>query len=178
MVNSNSSYLGNAVHSDGTLKDASEIDWLFNRSDNEALLSGLSVVAEVSGSDGPELHPFFSETLQLATFSAGQCRSGHATHPSNCIINPNNAMGVSAVATGKRKATSTRSTCNVKPKPKIVSIPSEDEEDKEDDTYNAPMPTEVPTDINEEADDEEYETLKAMANVDHKMSTVTHLRHN
>ena len=187
MVNSNSSDLGCAVRSDGTLKDASEIDWSFDRSDDEALSipslsSGPSAAAEVSGPSGPELHPFFSGTLRPATFSAGQRRSGRATRPSNRIVDPDNAMGVSAVAAGKRKASSsTTSTRNVKPKPKIVSV-SDDEEDEEDDSYAAPAPTEVPTDIDEEADDEEYEALKAMADADHKVSTnfisVTHLRHN
>jgi hypothetical protein len=81
-------------------------------------------------------------------------------------------MGVSAVATGKCKASSsTRSTHNVKPKPKIVSVPSKDEEDEEDNSYTIPAPTEVPTDINEEANYKEYEALKAMANADHKVST-------
>jgi hypothetical protein len=188
MVNSNSSDLGCAVRSDGTLKDASEIDWSFDRSDDEALSipslsSRPSAAAKVSGSSGPELHPFFSGTLRPATFSAGQRRSGRATRPSNRIVNPDNAMGVSAVAAGKRKASSsTTSTRNVKPKPKIVSVLSEDEEDEEDDSYTAPALTEVPTDIDEEADNEEYEALKAMADADHKVSTtfisVTHLRHN
>ena len=188
MVNSNSSDLGCAIPSDGTLKDALEIDWSFDRSNDEALSipslsSGLSAAAEVSGPSGPELHPFFSGTLQLATFSAGQRHSGRATCPSNCIVDPDNAMGVSAVAAGKHKASSsTRSTCNVKPKPNIVSVPSEDEEDEEDDSYTAPALTEVPTNVDEEADDKEYEALKAMANADHKVSTtfisVTHLQHN
>jgi hypothetical protein len=128
------------------------------------------------GHRAQNLHPFFSGTLRPATFSAGQRRSGRATRPSNRIVNPDNAMGVSAVAAGKRKASSsTRSTRNIKPKPKIVSVPSEDEEDEEDDSYTAPAPTEVPTDIDEEADNEEYEALKAMGNVDHKVSLFLYL---
>jgi hypothetical protein len=178
-----SSDLGCAVRSDGTLKDASEIDWSFDRDDDDSpsLSSGPSAAAQVSGPSGPELHPFFSGTLRPATFAAGFRRSGRATRPSNRIADPDNAMGVTAVAAGKRKsgegqASSNKSTRNVKPKKSTyVSVPSEDEEDG-DGNYIAPAPTEVPTDVDEDieeaedADDEEYETLKAMADADHKGS--------
>lgn len=144
-----------------------------------SLSSGPSAATQVSGPLGPELHPFFSGTLRPATFTAGFHRSGRAMRPSNCIADPNNAMGVSAVAAGKHKscqALSNKSTCKVKPKKTIsVSVPSEDEEDG-DSNYIAPAPMEVPTNINEDieeaenANDKEYETLKAMADADHKGS--------
>jgi len=49
--------LGCAVHLDGSLKDASEIDWLFDKDDNTPF-----TVTEKSPESGPPqtLHPFFS----------------------------------------------------------------------------------------------------------------------
>lgn len=68
-------------------------------------------------------------------------------------------VGPSAVTARKYKgSSSTRSKCNVKPKPKIISISSEDKEDEEDvqdSSYTAPEPMKVLTDIDEEANEEE-----------------------
>jgi hypothetical protein len=97
--------------------------------------------------------------------------------PSNRITDPNNVMGIVAVAAGKHKAVC-KPIRNVKPKTtSTTSIPSGDEEDQDEDTEGnyAPTPTEVLTDIDEEVkveDSEEYEVLKVMADVDHKVLTL------
>lgn len=100
--------------------------------------------------------------------------------PPNHITDPNNVMGIVAVATGKCKA-ACKPICNIKPKTtSTTSITSGDEEDQDEDTEGnyAPAPTEVSTDIDEEAevkDSKEYEVLKAMADVDHKVLTLYYL---
>ena len=173
---------GCALRPDGTLKDASEIDWSFDRDDDDTpSLSSTSAVASTSGPSGPEVHPFFSGTLRPATFAAASRRSGRATRPSNRIADPDNVMGIVSVAAGKRKA-ACKPIRNVKSKTtSTTSILSGDEEDQDENAEGnyAPAPTEVSTDVDEEAeveDSEEYEVLKAMADADHKVLTLYYLR--
>jgi hypothetical protein len=129
---------GCAVNPDGSLKDASEIDWVFDKDDEAPLVA------------------------------AGSRHSGHTIRPSSCIIDPNNAMGlVGSAAAGKQKAFQ-KSTHNVKPKP-VES--SEDE----DDPYHKPTDVDKSHETEDAVDmdeDEEYMSLKAMADADHKVSTL------
>ena len=59
----NSSDLGCAVHSDGTLKDASEIEWHFEEDDNLPIApTGATSSVTHIPADVP-MHPFFSGQL-------------------------------------------------------------------------------------------------------------------
>ena len=167
---------GCALRPDGTLKDASEIDWQFDVDDDiTPSLSGPSSIGPSSGpssgDSGPsKIHPFFSSavvssTLRPATFAAGSRRSGRATRPSNRILDPDNAMGVAA---GKRPAQKSTATRNVKRK----IIQDDQDSEEEDASFNAP-PTEPSTDVDDDdATDAvaEYDSLKAMADADHEVS--------
>ena len=92
--------LGCAVNLDGSLKDASEIEWHFNKdSDDEIPLavssaSPSSPASAVSESElSQTLHPFFLGYAQApAIFVVGSRHSGCAICPTNCVIDPDNVM--------------------------------------------------------------------------------------
>ena len=116
--------LGCAIHPDGSLKDASEIEWHFDKDDETPLTA-----TEKSPSPGPTLsssswtpHPFFLGHAQAPEiFVAGSHHSSHAIHPSNCIVDPDNVMNSAPgwsstknkVVAGKRKAPTQIFSCHV-----------------------------------------------------------------
>ena len=182
--------LGCAVHPNGSLKDASEIEWHFDKDDETPLTA-----AEKLPSSGPTLsssswtpHPFFSGHAQVpAIFVAGSRCSGHAICPSNCIVDPDNAMNSAPgrsstrnkVVAGKWKApTQISSHCIVQKTDHMVHT-SEDSNDNnsdgEDHMPSQPMHGES-TDIEASEDavsEQEYTLLKAMADADHKVSATS-----
>jgi hypothetical protein len=82
-----------ALHSNGTLKDASEIIWHFDVDDeapmSKSMVSTTSSSTAVTTPASTTIHPFFAR------------RSGRTTRPSNHILDPDNTMNL---AIGKRKA--------------------------------------------------------------------------
>lgn len=79
--------LGCAVLPDGSLKDASEIEWHFDKNDETPIaptLPGSSAVAS-------PLHPFFSPHAP-AILVAGSRHSGRTARPSNRLVDPDNLM--------------------------------------------------------------------------------------
>jgi hypothetical protein len=117
---------GCAVNLDGSLKDASEIEWHFDKDSpgDETLLTVAEKSLSSASGPGPAvsepessqtLHPFFSGHAQApAIFVAGSRRSGRTIRPSNRVVDPDNAMNSapgpskSKVTIGKRKAPSTQ----------------------------------------------------------------------
>ena len=107
---SDSSDLGCAVRSDGSLKDASEIEWHYDE-DDESLMAPVSSTSSTSGLPA-KVHPFFTGHPAPAKMVAGSRRSARALRPSARVLDPNNAMNKSAsssalnpsTANGKRKA--------------------------------------------------------------------------
>ncbi|KAJ7261472.1 hypothetical protein C8J57DRAFT_1030452, partial [Mycena rebaudengoi] len=75
--------LGCAQNVDGTLRDASQINW-FNDRDDELPASG-------SDASSSQLHPFFTGAAKPVGKIAGARRSSRTTHPSSRMIDPNNA---------------------------------------------------------------------------------------
>ena len=108
--------LGCAVNLDGSLKDASEIEWHFDKdSDDETPLAVTVAENSLSSASGPAvsgesetshtLHPFFlGHAHAPAIFAAGSRRSGRAVRPSNHVVDPDNAMN-SAAGPSKSKVT-------------------------------------------------------------------------
>ena len=87
-----------AIGPDGSLKDASEIEW-FNDADDEQPIS--VPVAKVSN----PLHLFFTGTAAPSVFVAGARRSARVPRPSMRILDPDNvAISKSSTAQGKQKA--------------------------------------------------------------------------
>jgi hypothetical protein len=185
--------LGCAVHPDGSLKDASEIEWHFDKDDETPLTA-----TEKSPGSGPAastssqtLHPFLLGHAQApAIFVAGSRRSGRATRPSNRVVDPDNAMNSapvpsstrSKVVTGKRKASIQKSSSR-RVVQKIVHLSGNSDDDNSDGEDHTPsQPTRAKstdieaTDIEASEDavsEQEYALLKAMADADHKVSATS-----
>ena len=88
--------LGCAINHDGSLKDASEIEWHFDKdSDDETPLAVTVAENSLSSASGPAvsesessqtLHPFFlghASAHAPAIFATGSRHSGRAIRPSN-----------------------------------------------------------------------------------------------
>ena len=100
--------LGCAINLDGSLKDASEIEWHFDKDlDDETPLAVTVAENSLSSASGPAvsgesetshtLHPFFlGHAHTPAIFAAGSHCSGHAIRPSNRVVDPDNAMNSAA----------------------------------------------------------------------------------
>ncbi|KAJ7266793.1 hypothetical protein C8J57DRAFT_1510884 [Mycena rebaudengoi] len=97
--------LGCAQNVDGTLRDASQINW-FNDHDHKLPASG----PDASSS---QLHPFFTGAAKPVGKIAGVCRSSRTTRPSSRMIDPNNAeSSVSADLPADNNNTSYNNTNN------------------------------------------------------------------
>jgi hypothetical protein len=111
-----SSDLGCAVRSDGSLKDASEIEWHYDE-DDESPMASVSSTSSTSSLPA-KVHPFFTGHPAPAKMVAGSRRSTRALRPSSRVLDPDNVMNKSAsssalnpsAANGKRKATRIRDT--------------------------------------------------------------------
>lgn len=175
--------LGCAVRPDGSLKDASEIDWHFDKDDD----TPSSPAEKLCGSGPPDssqiLHPFFSGHASPAVLVAGSRRSSRTSRPSNRVVDPDNVMnsaiGTSStrkVATGKRKAQNHKPACRVIQKTSHVSGDSgDDRSDGEGPTSSRPSRGES-TDVEETEgvlSGPEYALLKAMADADHEVSAAS-----
>jgi len=81
--------LGCAVRPNGSLKDALEIDWHFDKDDH----TPFTVAAKSPESGSSQmLHPFFSGQASPAILVTGSRRSGRTICPSNRIVDPDNVM--------------------------------------------------------------------------------------
>ena len=180
-------------HSSQWLSQRCFWNWMALDKDDETPLTA----AEKLPSSGPTLssssqtpHPFFLGHAQApAIFVAGSCCSGHAIHPSNHVVDPDNTMNLapgwsstrSKVVTGKWKASTQRSSRHVVQKTDHTSEESNDDNsDGEDLMPSQPMHgnlTDIEaTDIEASKDavsEQEYALLKAMADADHKVSTTS-----
>lgn len=156
---------GCALNSDGSLKDASEMDWDFDKD------TPSPSPAEASSVPSTSFHPFFAGKKAPAVTQAGSRRSTRASRPSMRITDPDNAMTMGSgstsnlqpsTAAGKRKALgpiqdSRRVACKVV----VISDSSESE------TENKDTPTPTPCDDSAtESNNDEFDALQAMADAD------------
>ena len=77
---------GCAVDTDGNLKDASEIEWHYDKDDVDPM-PGPS-----SSSNPTTVSSFFSKKPAPTTIIAGSCWSTHTARPSARVLDPENAM--------------------------------------------------------------------------------------
>ena len=77
---------GCTVDTDGNLKDASEIEWHYNKDDVD-LMPGPSSSLNLT-----TVSSFFSKKLAPTTIIAGSHRSTHTARPSAWVLDPENAM--------------------------------------------------------------------------------------
>jgi hypothetical protein len=150
MSNSNSDR-GCAVRPDGTLKDASEIDWDYDPDDAVAEQID-STTAASSSSAPPKIHPFFT----------GARRSTRAARPSARTIDPDNVMNAPA----KRKASSPTQKRRLS---RRIIVESQSDGEINDKNYAESIPDTTDVEEIEESGDSEYERLKEMADADHQV---------
>ena len=170
----NMSDLGCAVRSDGTLKDASEIDWAFDKDDETTMPKSESSMPHPT-------HPFFTgpshptAVMAPAAYTAGSRRSNRSIRPSTRITDPNNAMNKSNPSTVAQASTSVGEKCkapNSKPTHRVIQkvVTDSDSDDDENPSYSTQVSSEA-----ENIDDvqSEFEVLQAMADKNHEVSTIT-----
>jgi hypothetical protein len=133
MLNSSDPDRSCAIRPDGTLKDASEIDWHYDP-DKEVSARADVAVAPLPTDSPPSIDPFFAGQAPVTIKVAGAHRSIHVTHPSARAIDPNNTMTAagallgmqSSTAPAKHKAAGPAPACHVARK--VISEPSADDE--------------------------------------------------
>ncbi|KAF7326553.1 hypothetical protein MVEN_02608500 [Mycena venus] len=190
------SALGCAQNSDGSLKDASQIIF-FNDVDDEHPISGpqSSTPRPLAPIFAPKGKPL-GLVAGSRRPSRSPRRSGRISRPSARLVDPDNAevpQPATAATAAKRKAANNPSTAIPRKLPRVsTAAASNDSSDceAEDDTSDAETmsmavdtepeavdtePEEVDTEPEEEAlamqVDKEYESIKAMADVDHARAT-------
>src|SRR5215471_11434875 len=95
---------GCAVGADGTLLDASQIQW-FNDTNDSLPLPPTSSLPNISSVDkissDAKIHPFFKMKAAPVTRTAGARHSAHAPHPSARMRDPDNAE--SSILAGQKR---------------------------------------------------------------------------
>ena len=169
-----SSDLGCAVRSDGTLKDASEIEWHFDEDDDLPIApTGATSSVTHIPTDVP-MHPFFSGQPLKSAIIAGSRRSRRTLRPSARILDPDNAMNqhasssTSAARASKRKAPVSMPLHRVLQRVDSDSCgEDEGETDATSPSAHPPCDTSEVEDISEVTD--EYDALQVMADADHQV---------
>jgi hypothetical protein len=142
---------GCTVRPDGTLKDASEIDWDYDP--DEAVAEHInSTMAASFSSAPPNIHPFFT----------GACCSTHATCPSARTIDPDNMMNAPA----KHKASSPTQKHHLSHK---IIVESQSDGEINNENYAKSIPDTTDVEEIKGPEDSEYKHLKEMADADHQV---------
>jgi hypothetical protein len=179
-----SSYLGCAVRSDGTLKDASEIEWEYDV-DEASPKTPIPPVASTSLTP-PNIHPFFTGHPAPATgiMAAGSRRSARTLRPSARILDPNNAMNKPAAPSSAPTTLTRNPSANYKrkappspPSRRVALKVDTDSSNDSGDEYNGDTSiAELSSQPCESSDAEqmehwpnEYEVLQSMADADHQV---------
>ena len=77
-----------AVGPDSKLPNAKDIEW-YEDADSSEPINQATTPSITTASSSTAIHPYFHDGPAPGVVVAGACRSGHATHPSNRITNPN-----------------------------------------------------------------------------------------
>ena len=165
--------LGPACHADGSLKDASEIEWSY---DKDKTLPFPAPDAMVNEQDtAPTIHPFFARAappVQIVGGAHVTCRSACTHHPSHCVLeamsDSENQAGPSLENShGKHKTNVVPSSHQVVCK--IVNTSTEDEAESDGDAASI-----VTDDITvDKAISDTYQQLQEMADANHKVRLLT-----
>lgn len=179
---------GCAVRADGTLKDASEIEWHFDPDDDTPIaLSTPPQPPPPPTQSVRDVHPFFTGHMAAATPAAGARRSNRPVRPSARITDPNNAMIKASTSSAlaqpstlasssigeKRKASTSEPTRRVVQKVNTDSD-GEGQTDAGSD-FGDSRSTQADSDTESATVEEvqhEFETLQAMADDDHQVRAI------
>jgi hypothetical protein len=160
--------LGCAQNPDGSLRDASEIEF-FNDVDDTVPISGPSPSAS------RPVHPLFTKVRPfervagVRRFSPHPRRSSRTSRPSARAKDPNNAEATTTT-TRKRKADdiSTTSRKALRKQPTAESSDDDSEGESADDAMTAGDTEAEDTEGQDAMDLEEYESFKSMGDTDHQ----------
>lgn len=179
---------GCAVRSDGTLKDASEIEWQYDKDNKSPMVAPSSpemTKASASSSKGPGIASFFLKKATPAVVVAGSHRSSRMVRPSAHALDPDNAM-TGQISSSKPAAARAREGTSHKRKSsslalsrrvsrKVITSDDEDDflelEELRDDEGGETEVIESEPDTSEGVTSE-FESLQAMADADHQVSTL------
>ncbi|KAJ7230614.1 hypothetical protein GGX14DRAFT_554098 [Mycena pura] len=153
--------LGCAQNADGTLKDASEIEWQDNPDNDQPTSTPAS-------SSKPALAPIFDRAKPLGKIAGSRRppsprRSARATRPSARITDPDNAVGTTATAV-KRKSAGVAPSARKVLRLETVSGTSTDSDNETEPASEAEGADSTEASV---IDLREYEKYKAHADVDH-----------
>jgi hypothetical protein len=146
---------GCIVHSDGTLKDASEIEWHYNKDDDLPITPA-------------KLHPFFTSKPAPAVMVAGSPHSA-------CIVDPDNAINkgfsltLASLTAVKWKALASVPSCHVSQKIHVDSTDDCASQTDDDESSSHLACDDSDAEGTENMTDHEFNMLQAMANADHEV---------
>jgi hypothetical protein len=164
---SDSSAPGCAIRSDGTLKEADEIIWHFDKDDETPMTVSNPLPTQ-------SMHPFFTGHAVPAAIVAGSRRSNRSTRPSARVTDPNNVMNKSSPSTKAESSSSAskkRKASHPKPSRHVVQkvITDSDSEQHTDCDDNASHPTQARETGKTEIVQDEFEAIQEMADYDHQV---------
>ncbi|KAJ7829842.1 hypothetical protein B0H13DRAFT_2213484 [Mycena leptocephala] len=161
--------LGCAQNPDGSLRDASEIEF-FNDVDDTVPISGPSPSAS------RPVHPLFTKVRPFERVagvrrsSPHPRRSSRTSRPSARAKDPNNAEAMAITTTRKRKADDISTTSRKAPRKQPTAESSDDDSEGEsaDDAMTGGDTEAEDTEGQDAMDLEEYESFKSMGDTDHQ----------
>ena len=165
-----------AVGPDDTLLDVKDIEWYEDADSLEPIKQAATSSFTTTASSSVPIHPFFRHGPAPAVVVAGVRHSGHATHPSNRITDPDNAESLSSNMTHKCKHSgSTAASHRLKHRAAIDDGGSTDS--RENDNYEPDVTEDAATMADGEASDTEpeedpnlaYASTKAMGDADREV---------
>lgn len=155
------SLLGCAQNPDGSLREASQIQF-FNDVDDEHPISG------PPSASSSALHPFFTGKAHPVGIVAGSRRSTRKPRPSARLADPDNAEG--STSSGKRKLSAAPRSRKAAKISRTTVVQSSDDDEPASESDDAALGDDTEADDTEGQDAmdvEQYNSIKVMADADH-----------
>ncbi len=176
--------IGHAVRPDGGLKDASEMEWTYDKDESVPFPSNsLAIPATDDPAVSPPLksvriHSFFTHAKPPATLIAGSRRSTRTSRPSQRVRDANEVSSLATGSTTAKPSTGTKrkAAVNLSPGPtrRVVNkaVVDSDDDDDGNDTEPAGYETELAEDEDPNDADISSQSLQAMADADHEVRSL------
>jgi len=172
-MSTSDSPIGHAVHADGGLKDASEMEWTYDKDETVPFPSDCLTIPATDdsavSSSSVRIHPFFTHAKAPAAVIAGSRRSTRTSRPSQRVREANDVQPLATGSAGtKRKA-----IVNLSPAParhvvnRVVDDSDDGNETEPDGNETEPAGDE---DVNDA--DVSSQSLQAMADADHAVRSL------
>ena len=167
---------GHAVRADGGLKDASEMEWTYDKDESvpfplDSLANPATDDAVSPPSASVRIHPFFTHANPPAAIVAGSRRSTRTSRPSQRVREANDAPSLASASTSARSKR--KAAVNLSPAPgrRTVHKVVIDSDDEHDGNETEPDGNETEPAADEDANDADVssQSLQAMADADHEV---------